>query len=222
MSNSPAASAPRRTARSGHARLGRSALVAAGTLGMLLFAARTSAAQSAAPQASTWELRFTSGALVPTGSQRNVLKDAQMSAAQLSWLVRPSLAITGTFGWARSRDLSSADAPKLDVFASDLGVEARTGQWFPHRAVTFSPFVGVGAGMRSYNYRALDVDATNNLAAYAAAGGELGAGRVGLRLEVRDYATGFRPLVGAGTSVTRNDVVLMLGLRLKTHRASQE
>lgn len=45
---------------------------------------------------------------------------------------------------------------------------------------------------------------------------------MGLCLEVRDYATGFEPLVGTGTSVTRNDVVLMLALRLKTHRASQE
>jgi hypothetical protein len=168
-----------------------------------------------APPARTWELRVTSGAFLPTGNQRNSLKDAQVTAAQLSWVVRPSLAITGTFGWARSRDLTSAGAPKLDVFISDLGVEARPARWFAGRAVTFTPFAGLGAGARSYNYRKLNVDATNNLAAYGTVGGELGIGRVGLRLEARDYMTGFKPLVGAGKSDTRNDVVIMAALSFK-------
>lgn len=204
MSISSAVSALQRTST-------RVALIA-GVL--LLSSMRVSAAQTPAAQTRTWELRFTSGALVPTGTQRNFLKDAQLSAAQLSWVVRPSLAITGTFGWARSRDVHTVDAPKLDVFTSDVGVEARSPKWFADRAVTFSPFVGVGAGARSYNYRKLDVDATNNLAGYGTAGGELGIGRVGVRLEVRDYASGFKPLVGAGKSDTRNDVVMMVGLRL--------
>jgi hypothetical protein len=158
---------------------------------------------------------------VPTGSQRNALKDAQVTAAQLSWLMRPSFAVTGTFGWARSRDLTSTETPKLDIFSSDLGIEARNGEWFADRGVTFSPFVGLGAGVRSYNYRKLDVDATNNVAAYGSVGGELGVGRVGLRLEVRDYATGFKPLLGAGKSDTRNDVVIMAGLRFNRHRGAQ-
>ena len=189
------------------------ALTAVATLGLLLPSTGTLAAQAPAPQARTWELRFTSGGLVPTGAQRNALKDAHMDAAQVSWLPRPFLAVTGTFGWARSRDLTSVDTPKLDVFTSDLGLEARPAQWFAERAVSVSPFVGFGGGARSYNYRSLDVNATHNLAGYAAAGGELGMGRVGLRLEVRDYATGFKPLVGAGKPVTRNDVVIMASLR---------
>lgn len=183
----------------------------------LFLSTQPSAAQTSPTRASAWELRFTSGAFVPTGEQRNSLKDGQMSAAQLSWVVRPSVAITGTFGWARSRDLASAETPKLDVFSSDVGVELRGAEWFADRAVTFSPFAGLGAGARSYNYRNLDVDATNNLAGYGAVGGELGIGRVGLRLEVRDYATGFKPLVGAGSSATRNDVMMMLGLRFNRH-----
>ena len=44
------------------------------------------------------------------------------------------------------------------------------------------------------------------------AGGELGIGRVRLRLEVRDYVTSFKPLDGKGAAGTRNDVV-MAGLR---------
>ncbi len=192
-----------------------SRLAAASLLGILLSSGTSSAQTAAAAQPSTWELRITSGALVPTGTQRSSLRDAQATAAQLSWVVRPSLAITGTFAWARSRDVATFGAPKLDAFTSDLGVEGRSGQWFADRAVTFSPFVGLGAGARSYNYRKLDVDATNNLAGYGAVGGELGFRRVGLRLEVRDYATGFRPLVGAGESRARNDVVIMAGLRIR-------
>ncbi|MEO8561815.1 MAG: hypothetical protein ABI601_07050 [bacterium] len=198
-----------------------------GALGLLVAQPRTAAAQTSAAQttparSSAWELRFTSGALVPTGNQRNILKDAQISAAQLSWLVRPSLAITTTLGWARSRDLASADTPKLDVFTYDLGLEARSVTWFADRAVTLRPFVGLGAGARSYNYRALEVDATNNLAGYGAVGSELGIGRVGVRLEARNYVTGFKPLVSAGTSDRRNDVVIMAALRFNRHHAPQD
>lgn len=223
MSHTFAVSAPvQHTSRSGRQGFTRTALLTFGVLSMLAPSIQTSAAQAPTTQASTWELRFTSGALVPTGNQRNFLKDAQLSAAQLSWVVRPSLAITGTFGWARSRDITSGDSPKLDVFTSDLGVEVRSAQWFADRAITFSPFAGLGAGARSYNYRNLDVDATNNLAAYGTVGGAFGIGRMGLRLEVRDYATGFKPLVGAGKSDERNDVVIMAGLRFNMPHASQD
>ena len=190
-------------------------LTAASLLTTILSTGTSSAQTPAAPQPAAWELRITGGGLVPTGGQRSSLDDAQATAAQLSWVVRPSLAITGTFAWARSRDVATIGTPKLDVFTSDLGVEARGGQWFTDRAVTFSPFVGFGAGARSYNYRKLDVDATHNVAGYGAIGGELGIKRAGVRLEVRDYASGFRPLVGGGKSDMRNDVVVMVGLRFK-------
>ena len=134
---------------------------------------------------------------------------------------RRVIAVTGQLGWARSRDLSLLATPKLDVFTSDLGIEARPVQWNVGHALSVTPFAGLGAGVRSYNYRSLDVDATHNVAGYAAVGGELGAGRVGLRIEARDYATGFKPLVGAGSSATRNDVVLTAALKLDLHRASR-
>ena len=202
------------TPRSARQRSTRGTLVAVGTLGLLLASAPTAAAQAPAEPTGAWEFRIPSGGLVPTGAQRNALKDAHLSAAQLSYAVRPSFAITATVGWARSRDLASADDPKVDVFTYDLGAEARAPAWFAGRAVTFSPFVGAGAGARSYNHRKLELDATHNVAGYGAVGGELGVGRVGLRLEARDYVSGFRPLVGGGSARTRNDVVALLGLRL--------
>ena len=76
------------------------------------------------------------------------------------------------------------------------------------------PFAGVGAGARSYNYRSLDVGATHNPAAYGSVGGVVGVGRVRLRVEARDYVTGFKPLNGEGNTAWRNDVALMFGFRL--------
>jgi hypothetical protein len=196
----------------------RVGLVAAVTIGLLAAFAHTAGAQRSSQPAPRWEFRATSGALIPTGAERSVLKDAPMSAAQLSWVVRHPFAISATVGWARSRDLIAVDVPKLDVFTYDLGAEYRTPQWFADNAVTFSPFVGAGAGARSYNHRSLDVDATHNIAGYGAVGGELGMGRVGLRLEVRDYVAGFRPLVGGGSSSARNDIVATIGLRFTSGR----
>jgi hypothetical protein len=203
-----------------------STLATAGTLALLLALAPAVAAQDAAPlapaadaadapRARTWELRFTSGGLVPTGHLRDAIRNAELSAAQVSWRVRPQLAITGTFGWARSRDLSASGSPKLDVFTSDLGIEATPDRWRMGTRTTLTPFVGAGAGARSYNHRSLDIDATHNLAGYVAAGGEIGFRRVGIRLEARDYVTGFRPVAGAGTSEISNDVVVMVGLRIR-------
>jgi hypothetical protein len=197
----------------------RAAFVGVGTITTLASTALDSAAQSAPVR--KWEFRVSSGAFIPAGEQRNYLKSANLTAAQLSWIARPSLAVTSTVGWARSRDIASINSPKLDVFTSDLGVEARGTQLMGGRMVTVTPFVGIGGGARFYNYRSLHVDATNNLAGYIGAGGDVAVGRVGVRLEARDYATGFKPLAISGTSATRNDVVIMAALRFKRHEAQQ-
>ncbi len=221
MSNAFAISAAPLTSRSTLPSVTRTTLTMAATLGLLFTTARSSAAQASAEPTRQWGILFTSGGLIPTGDQRRVLKDAQASAVQLSWNVQPSLAITGSFGWARSRDRLVANTPKLDVFTSDLGVEYRAPKLFAGHALTVSPFAGAGAGARSYNYRSLDVKATHNVAGYGALGGELGLGRVALRVEARDYVAGFKPLTGSGIADTRNDVSIMAGLRVNLHGSAQ-
>lgn len=195
----------------------RTAFNLAAAVGLLSFGYSDVVAQDSA-RARTLEFRIPGGVLIATGAQRDQLKDAQLTAAQLSWVVRPRLAITGTFGWARSRDIASAGAPKLDVFTSDVGLETRTTEWHADRPVSLSLFAGLGAGARTYNYRKLDVDATNNIAGYVGLGGEIGMGRVGARLEARNYSAGFKPLVGAGKSEARTDVVIMGALRFNRYR----
>jgi hypothetical protein len=188
------------------------------TIALLLGSTTAVGAQTPAAQRSDWEFRITSGGLAPMGDQRQALERADVSAAQIAWLPRPSIAVIGTFAWARSRDLTTIDSPRLDVFTSDVGVEARGRAWRTSEASRFTlkPFAGAGAGVRSYNHRSLELDATHNLAGYVAAGGEIGFGRLGLRIEVRDYLSGFKPLTPAGPARTdlRNDVVTMFGLRI--------
>lgn len=195
--------APRRV------RIARTALAAA----LLVTAAPTADAQTTPAQKSRFEFLVSSGTLVPTGTPRNPIKRADQTTAQLSYLVRPNVAITSSFGWARSRDLATVGDPRLDVFTYDVGAEVRANRWNVGRGVTFAPLVGVGAGARSYNYRSLDVAATDNLAAYGSVGGELGYRRVRLRLETRDYVSGFKPLAGAGTASRRNDIAVLVGFR---------
>lgn len=194
---------------SGLRSIARTALAAV----LLVGGARVAEAQAAPAHTSRFEFLVASGSLVPTGAPRNAIKRADLTSAQLSYLVRPNVAVTTSFGWARSRDLATAGDPKLDVFTYDVGAEVRAGRWGAGRTVTFTPLAGVGAGARSYNYRALDVDATHNLAAYGSLGGEFGYRRVRLRLEARDYLTGFKPLATAGTAGRRNDVAVMVGFR---------
>lgn len=197
-------------------------VVATGALAALLLAAVSLEAQTPVRQPGVLELRITGGGLIPTGTQRKSLDDAQQTTAQLAWRLSTSVIVNGTFSWARSRDVSATDTPRLDVFTSDVGVEARTAQWPVARTAAFSPFIGAGAGVRSYNHRSLDIDATHNPAAYLAAGGELGFGRLGLRLEVRDYVSGFTPLTGdRSASSVRNDIVIMTGLRFNRQPASK-
>jgi hypothetical protein len=196
-------------------------VVITAAVGCTLITTSNVSAQVAEPQATAgktarWEFLVPSGALVPTGVQRDAIKRGNLSAVQLTYVARPAFAITSTFGWARSRDIATEGDPKLDVFTYDIGAEVRAPRWLAGKAMTFSPFAGAGAGGRSYNYRKLDVEATHNVAAYASAGGELGFRRVRVRLEARDYVTGFKPLNGAGAARTGNDIVVMAGLRFVT------
>ena len=193
--------------------------VVTAALGCTIIAAGSLSAQTIDSSATSakqprWELNVPSGSMIPTGAQRDAVKRGNMNAVQITYIAQPSLAIVSTFGWARSKDVATTGNPKLDVFTYDIGGELRAPRWIASETMSFSPFAGLGAGGRSYNYRKLNVDATHNLAAYASAGAELGMRRLRLRLEARDYMAGFKPLAGAGTSRTGNDVVLMIGLRV--------
>jgi hypothetical protein len=197
----------------------RTVLMALG-LGGLLVATANAGAQdqvlATRGASAAFEIRPYLGAYVPTGDQRDLLKDAVLVGAQASWRVIPQLAVTGTFGWAPSKDRVTAGDQTLDLYQYDVGAEARAPSWYNAESWDFTPFVGLGVGGRTYNYRDLDnVDAKTNVAAYGALGGEVGFGRLGLRLEGRDYVSRFEPLTGNNDTKTRNDVTLAAGLTVR-------
>ncbi len=198
----------------------RRTVLAALGLGGLLVASASAGAQddvlTTRGASAAFELRPYVGAYVPTGDQRDLLKDAVLVGAQASWRIIPQLAITGTFGWAPSKDRLTAGDPTLDLYQYDVGAEARAPSWYNAGSWDFTPFVGLGVGGRTYNYRDLDdIDAKTNVAGYGALGGEVGFGRLGLRLEARDYVSRFEPLVGDGDAKTRNDITLAAGLTVR-------
>lgn len=170
------------------------------------------AAQS--PVARDFEIRPYVGAYLPTGDQRDLLKDAILVGAQASYRVLPQLAVTGTLGWAPTEDRVGAGRT-LDLLQYDVGTELRAPSWIQRPSWEFSPFIGLGVGGRTYDYRDLDIDAKTNVAGYGALGGEFGFGQFGLRIEGRDYVSRFKPLTGTGEAKTRNDVAVAAGLTIR-------
>lgn len=189
--------------------------VSAFLAGLALIAAFTARALEAqAPNSSSFEIRPYVGAYLPTGDQRDLLKDAVFAGAQASYRVIPALAITATLGWSPTEERLGT-RQKLDIFQYDLGAELRGAGWVERESWNFTPFVGLGVGGRTYDYRDLDVDAKTNVAGYGALGGEFGFGRLGLRIEGRDYLSRFKPLTGTGDTDTRNDVSVAAGLTIR-------
>jgi Outer membrane protein beta-barrel domain len=158
------------------------------------------------------EVRPFVGAYIPTGDQRDFLKDAVLVGGQASWSVIPAFAITGTFGWSPTKDRITAGNQTLDIFQYDLGAELRAASWYDGGLITLTPFVGLGAGGRTYSYRDLNVDSKTNFDGYGALGGDVGFGPVALRIEARDYVSQFKPLTGSGDTKTRNDIGLAAGI----------
>jgi hypothetical protein len=161
------------------------------------------------------EVRPFAGALIPTGPSREFLKNALLAGGQVSVRILPQLAATGTFAWSPNNDRSFLGAPTLDVYQYDLGLEARGAGWFEGDGWHFTPFAGLGVGGRTYNYRNLDFRSTTDVDGYGAVGGELGYGRIGLRVEGRDYISQFHPLNGIGPTANHNDVALGAGVTVR-------
>jgi len=192
------------------------ALAAATGLAALGVHAAPAAAQGPAASGA-FELRPYAGAYLPTGDQRDLLEDAVLVGAQASYRILPQLAITGTLGWSPSKDRIAAGNQTLDLYQYDIGAELRAPAWVDRGSWSFTPFAGLGIGGRTYDYRDLDTDAQTDVAGYGALGGEFGFGRLGLRLEARDYLSRFEPLTddGDGDARTRNDVTLAAGLTVR-------
>jgi hypothetical protein len=175
----------------------------------------TDAPDDRPPLGGRFELRPFTGAYLPTGKQRDFVRAAFLTGAQASYRLVPQLAVTGTFAWSPTKDHAARRDATLDLFQYDVGIEGRAAGWRGGASWTFTPFAGLGVGGRTFHYRDRDVDAQSEFAGYGALGGELGFGRLGVRLEGRDYLSRVAREVGRGGSDTRNDVTLAAALTIR-------
>jgi hypothetical protein len=172
------------------------------------------------------EIRPIVGAFIPTGDHRDLLKDAVLVSAELGWHFIPSLAVVGSFGWAPTKDKTTAlpgnalftrREEKVDLFDYDLGLEWRIPYAIP-TTWAVRPYLGAGVGGRTYSYRDVNSSSQTDLLGYGKLGVDVApdAGLLGVRFEARDNLTRFDGLRGELVdATTRNDVQLTAGLTLR-------
>jgi hypothetical protein len=150
------------------------------------------------------------GVFVPTGRHRSAIGDAFAIGGQIGIGLRPSVALVGGALLSQTRYRGTVRGD-LTLVQYDIGLElarARGSTGATPRGIT--PFVGAGAGARSYAVGEPDIGTRVYLAGYAAIGAELSAGRAGLRVEARDYVS--RAEMSGTLSGMRNDVTAVAGL----------
>jgi hypothetical protein len=157
------------------------------------------------------EIRPFAGASIPSGAQRDLFKDAPMFGAQAALELKPNLHLIGTFGWVPGHTKYPVADDAVDLFEYNVGAELGLvrpmgGGW------QFKPFLGLGAGARTYNYQAKDLTTETCTAGYGAAGTEFQVGRTALRAEARANVFCFQPPEPGAKKATRNDVGLNIGL----------
>ena len=189
--------------------------VAAVLFAFSALATKAAAQDAVAYHSNGFELRPYVGAYIPTGDQRDFLKRCRSRRGASVVPVEPQLrrhrhprlvAEQGPNSLRATRSSTCGSTTWAPSYARRRGSQSG--------ALDFTPYVGLGAGARTYNYRDLDVDSKTNFAGYGALGGELGFGPFGFRLEARDYVSQFKPFDG-GDSKTRNDVTVATGLTLR-------
>jgi hypothetical protein len=187
----------------------RAIAVAAGTaLLILTIVSEVADAQSIMKRFQT---RSTVGAFVPMGAHGDLLDAGPVFGSQVAFAIHPNVSIVGAFSMSSAKE-ESATADEVDIYQYDVGAEVGKtilggGRW------RFRPYVGAGIGGRSYNYQDISGPAQHNLAGYASAGALVMFGRAGIRLEARDYVSGFKGLAGEyESSKTRNDLMITTGL----------
>lgn len=160
------------------------------------------------------EIRPFVGAYVPTGALRDRFETATMVGAQGALELNQNFHVTASVGLTHGHNKFGFNDDLTYIWQYDVGaefnlVEPVTRDWM------LRPFVGLGAGARTYDYKV--TSGTNSCAAgYGALGSELQKGAVAFRVEARDYAVCFKSPV-TGRKSTRNDLGIAFGIAYHIH-----
>ena len=157
------------------------------------------------------ELRPFAGASIPTGNQRDLFKDAALFGVSGAVEVKPTFHLLGSFSWADAKNKYNVSNTNVDIFQYDAGMEV--GLVRPMGASwELKPFLGIGAGARTYRFSSDQLSNKTCALGYGAAGSEFQIANVALRLEARDNVFCYRsPMVGE-QSKTRNDLAFSFGI----------
>lgn len=157
------------------------------------------------------EIRPFVGMYIPTGDQRDLFDDAAMFGVQGALELRPSFHLLGTFGWAPGQAKYAVPEDNVQILQYDAGLELNMVRALGENWL-FKPFLGLGAGARTYLYEADNLKNRTCAAGYGALGAEFEFNRAAIRFEGRDNVFCFRSPLPDIKSKTRNDVGLSLGL----------
>ena len=177
---------------------------------LVVFAATTTLASAQRPELRP-EIRPFAGVYLPTGTQRDLFDNAAKFGVQAALELRPSFHVLGTFGYVPGQTKYVSAKNDVQIFQYDVGVEFNMlrpigDMWL------FKPFVGAGAGARSYFYDNSALTDRTCAAGYGALGMEFELNRAAIRLEGRDNVFCFRSALPNIKSSTRNDIDFSLGL----------
>ena len=155
------------------------------------------------------EIRPFAGAFLPVGAFDADFKSATMVGLQGAIEMNRHIHGIATVGWTHGHNrLFTSDVTHIwqyDVGAELNAVKEMGWGWY------FRPFLGAGAGGRTYDYRDVDVKTTSCTAGYGSLGAEVQRNIVALRVEARDYLSCFESPLTAKKN-TRNDIALTFGL----------
>jgi hypothetical protein len=173
----------------------------------------TAGSQAEAQSSSRLEVRPFVGAYLPTGDQRDLLSDAVTAGLQGGYAITDHLSLVATLGVAATGDKRIPYSEDLDLFSYDIGAELTQSFAIGQRGMTLAPFLGFGAGGRTYDYRDWSSRSETNVAGYGAVGGQLRMAALGLRIEARDYMSSFKGTLGEMSDrETRNDITVVTAL----------
>jgi hypothetical protein len=148
------------------------------------------------------------GGFVPTGASRGTLSNGYAIGAQIGIALTPRIATVATV-LATQTKFRAVDVVEVTLVQYDVGVEFAPGA--PHESThRVIPFVGLGAGGRTYDFRDAGTASRTYPAGYVAVGSEIRLQRLALRVEARGYASRQEP--EAGVAVTRTDMAGLAGL----------
>ncbi|HJU68282.1 MAG TPA: outer membrane beta-barrel protein [Gemmatimonadaceae bacterium] len=184
-------------------------------LSATLLGVATSGLAEAQVSERQFEVRPFLGAYLPTGDHRDLLGDAITAGMQAGYTITEHLSLVATLGVTPSSDKRIPRYSDIDLFTYDIGAELTKSFDVGQAGMTLSPFLGVGAGGRTYDYRDWNSKSETNFAGYGAIGGQLRMASLGVRVEARDYLSSFKGLIGEMPErETRNDLTIVTALSL--------